>query len=145
MDDSQTPTPEQEPQEEPSAGGADQAAPGAGQAEAPPTIEATDDDRTMGMLCHLLGIFTGFIGPLIIWLIKKDQSAFVDDQGKEALNFQITLFLAMIVSGVLMIICIGYFLALAAYVCDILFCIMGTIAANKGELYRYPVNIRFVK
>src|SRR5689334_1430002 len=51
----------------------------------------TQDDKTMAMLSHLLGIVLGFVGPLIIWLIKKDQSPFVDDQGKESLNFQIML------------------------------------------------------
>jgi Domain of unknown function (DUF4870) len=53
--------------------------------------EIKSEDKTMAMLCHLLGIVTWFLGALIIWLIKKDQSKFVDDQGKEALNFQITL------------------------------------------------------
>src|ERR1700761_2896163 len=52
------------------------------------------DSVTMGMLCHLLGIPIGFLGPLIIWLVKKDTSPFVDDQGKEALNFQITRLIA---------------------------------------------------
>src|SRR4051794_22840279 len=56
----------------------------------PPTKDAV----TMGMLCHLLGIFTGFLGPLIIWLLKKDEHPFIDDQGKEALNFQIVAMLA---------------------------------------------------
>src|SRR4051794_33293223 len=52
------------------------------------------DSITMGMLCHLLGIFTSFLGPLIIWLMKKDQSPWVDDQGKESLNFQIVALIA---------------------------------------------------
>jgi len=56
--------------------------------------EIKQEDKTMAMLCHLLGILTAFLGPLIIWLVKKDQSPFVDDQGKEALNFQITLVIA---------------------------------------------------
>jgi len=54
-----------------------------------PAIPSSQDDRSMAMLAHLLGIFTGFLGPLIIWLMKKDQSPFVDDQAKESLNFQI--------------------------------------------------------
>ena len=55
------------------------------------------DDRTFGMLAHLLGAFTSFVGPLVIWMIKKEESPFVDDQGKEALNFQITIGLGYLV------------------------------------------------
>jgi uncharacterized Tic20 family protein len=54
------------------------------------------DDQNMGMLCHLLGIFTSFLAPLIIWLIKKDTSPWIDHQGKEALNFQITALIATV-------------------------------------------------
>ena len=57
------------------------------------------DAKTMGMLAHLLVIFTGFIGPLIIWLIKKDQSPFVNQQGKEALNWGLTLMIGWVVKG----------------------------------------------
>src|SRR6266852_3321441 len=74
--------------------------------QAPPPAETgplpvaqTQDDKTMGMICHLLGIILGIIGPLIIWLIKKDQSKFVDDQGKEALNFQIVLLILHLVAS----------------------------------------------
>ena len=55
------------------------------------------DERTMGMLAHILGGVTNFLGPLIIWLIKKDESPFVNDQGKEALNFQITIAIGYVV------------------------------------------------
>ncbi|MGB7156519.1 MAG: DUF4870 domain-containing protein [Tepidisphaeraceae bacterium] len=105
----------------------------------------TKDDNTMAMLCHLLSIFTGFLGPLIIWLIKKDQSPFVDDQGKEALNFQLTLLIGYIVGVVTACLIIGYLLIMAVWVVSIIFAIMGTIAANKGVAYRYPINIRFIK
>ena len=74
--------------------------------------EVSKDARNMAMLCHLLAIFTGFLGPLIIWLIKKDEDPFVDEHGKEALNFQITVFIAMFVSGILTMVCIGIFLAI---------------------------------
>src|SRR4051812_11305473 len=70
----------------------------------------TPDDKTMAMLAHLLGIVTGFVGPLIIWLVKKDQSPFVDDQGKEALNFQLTLLIGWLVASVTAAFCIGFFL-----------------------------------
>ncbi|MHC4157559.1 MAG: DUF4870 domain-containing protein [Planctomycetota bacterium] len=99
----------------------------------------------MAMLCHLLAIFTGFIGPLIIWLVKKDDDPFVDDQGKEALNFQITVLIAMIVSGLLIFVCIGSILMPAVWIVDLVFCIIASIKASGGQAYRYPLSIRFVK
>lgn len=99
----------------------------------------------MAMLAHLLGIFTGFLGPLIIWLIKKDQSAFVNDQGKEALNFQITFVIAYIACGLLTFVLIGCFLMPIVVICNIVFCIMGAMAANKGQNYRYPFALRLIK
>ena len=123
--------------------GMEQGQAGAGQPR--PGGEANKDARTFGMLCHLLGIFTGFLGPLIIWLIKKDQDKFVDDQGKEALNFQITFIIAWIVGVFSLFICIGFLLLPAIAICNLIFCIMGAVKANKGELYRYPVNLRLIK
>ena len=109
------------------------------------------DDMSMGMLCHLLAIFTGFLGPLILWLVKKDGSRFVDHHGREALNFQLTVLLAMVCLGsatfVLMFVFIGILLIpvlmllpLFALIVEIL----AAIAAQRGEWYRYPCCIRFV-
>ena len=105
----------------------------------------TADDRTMALLAHVLGIVTGFIGPLILWAVKKEQSPFIEDQAKEALNFQLTLLIAWVVAGASTAICIGFLLVPVVLVCAIIFGIMGAMAANKGEAYRYPVNIRFIK
>jgi len=108
--------------------------------------EVSSDSRMMGMLCHLLGLFTCFIGPLIIWLIKKDEDPFVDNQGKEALNFQITVAIAFIVSVLLIpAFCIGVFLGTAVGIADLVFCIVAAAKANSGQAYRYPVSIRFIK
>lgn len=115
----------------------------------PADLEQNPDARTMGMLCHLLGIFTGFIGALVIWLIKKDQSPFVNDQGKEALNWQITFAigvfagLVLVFTGILA--CVGVIIYMAAFVVNVVFCIMGTIKANKGIRFRYPFAIRLIK
>ncbi len=115
------------------------------QESAPAAGEISKDDKTMAMLCHLLAIFTGFLGPLILWLIKKDQSAYVDQQGKEALNFQITVSIAAFLSSLLMYVCIGFLALPAVLIANLVFCIMGCVAANKGEPYRYPVSLRLVK
>lgn len=102
------------------------------------------DDKTFGMLAHLLGIFTGFVGPLIIWLVKKDESPFVDDQGKEALNFQIWMTIGVIVSYFLTFVLIGCITLPAIIVMVLVFGIIGTMKANEGIAYRYPVNIRII-
>ncbi len=106
---------------------------------------ASKDARMWAMLCHLLGLFTSFVGPLIIWLLKKEEDPFIDNQGKEALNFQITLIIAWIASALLTFVCIGPFLGVAVSIVDIIFCIMACVKSNGGEEYRYPVSIRFIK
>ena len=105
----------------------------------------------MGMLCHLLSL-TGLviplgniIGPLVIWLMKKEQSAFVDANGKESLNFQITVFIAVIVSILLCFVIIGILLLPVVGIAAIVFAIIAGIKASNGEVYRYPVCIRFIK
>lgn len=111
----------------------------------------TEDDRTLGMLCHLLAIFTGFIGPLILWLVKKDTSPYIDHHGRESLNFQLTLLILIFGLGLicipLMLLMIGFFLlplvALLPIV-GLIFEILACVAANRGELYRYPVCFRIV-
>ena len=105
----------------------------------------SDDAKTMAMLAHLLAIFTGFLGPLIIWLIKKDQSPFVNQEGKEALNFQLTLLIAYVVGGVTACLVIGFFILAAASIAGIVFCILAAMTVSKGLPYRYPVCIRFIK
>jgi len=107
--------------------------------------DVSQDARTFGMLAHLLGLFTGFLGPLIIWLIKKDEHWFIDDQGKEALNFQIMVNIGYVVSIPLTLLCVGYLTLLALWVLSLVFSILGAVAANKGETYRYPLNIRIIK
>ena len=97
------------------------------------------------MLAHLLGIVSGFVGALIIWLIKKDQSAYVDEQGKEALNFQITMLIAFVGAWILMFILIGMLLMPLLLIANLVFCILAAVAASNGKSYRYPVAIRLLK
>ncbi len=127
----------QGPQDDQAAGQTDQGS--------PEPQEISQNARTMALLCHLLGLLTSFLGPLILWLVKKDEDPFIDHQGKEALNFQITVAIALIVSGLLTFVCIGALLLPAVLVVDLVFSIIACVKANKGEAYRYPVSIRFVK
>lgn len=115
-----------------------------------PPVVISDDDRMMAMLCHLLAIFTGFIGPLILWIVKKDSSPFVAHHGKESLNFQITLLLVMTCLGaatfILMFVLIGIVLVPVLIIVPILALvaeIIAAVAAQKGEWFRYPCCIRF--
>ncbi len=107
--------------------------------------EPDSDSRTMAMLAHLLAIFIGFLGPLIIWLVKKDQSPFVNDQGKEALNFQLTVLIAWFVAGLLACLVVGIFLFPLIWIGNLILCIIAAVKANRGEAYRYPFNIRFIR
>ena len=108
---------------------------------------ATQDDRTMAMIGHLSGIVAGFIGPLIIWLINKEKTdkVWLNDQAKEALNFQITLLIAYFVSGILTLVLIGIFLIFALMLANIVLCIMAGMKANEGISYRYPATLRLIK
>lgn len=111
----------------------------------------TQDERTWGMLAHLTA-FAGFIipfgnvfGPLVVWLVKRDQSAFVSDQGKEALNFNISVLLAAAVCGVLVFVFIGILLGVALFVFWLTMTIVAGIKAGEGVRYRYPFALRLVK
>jgi len=99
----------------------------------------------MAMLAHLLGIVLSVIGPLIIWLIKKDEHPFVDQQGKEALNFQITLLIGYVIGSVLTVVCIGAIILPLVWLLGIIFGIIAAMKANEGIAYRYPFAIRIVK
>lgn len=97
----------------------------------------------MAMLVHLSALFTGFIGPLIIWLIKKDESPFVDRHGKTALNFMFTLAIAWVATIILFFLLIGFLIAPVLLIVGIVFPIIAAVAANKGEEYTYPAAIKF--
>ncbi|MFC4005681.1 DUF4870 domain-containing protein [Nonomuraea purpurea] len=102
------------------------------------------DDTTMAMLSHLLGLLVSWLGPLIIYLMKKDESPYVRDQAAEALNFQITMFIGYIVSGILVVVFIGILLLPVVWVLSLIFHIQAAIATNKGQPYRYPFAIRLI-
>jgi uncharacterized protein len=116
------------------------------------TPPAPNRDQNMwAMLCHLSSL-AGFIiplgniiGPLIIWLIKKDEYALVNDQGKEAMNFQISMTIYYIVSAILIIVLIGIVLLIGLAIFSLIMVIVAMIKANEGVAYRYPMCIRFIK
>lgn len=120
-------------------------------------FETNPDARMWAMFCHLaalagllpISVLFGFIiGPLVVWLMKKDTHPFVNDQGKEAINFQISMMIYASVAGLMTIIppfCIGPILASAIGIVDVVLAIVGGITANEGRPHRYPFTIRFIK
>ena len=109
------------------------------------------DERMWAMFCHL-SAFAGYIvpfgsilGPLVIWSIKKEQFPAIDEHGKEALNFQISIAIYMIISAILIVIVIGIFLLIALAVFRLILIIMASIKANNGEYFKYPLSIQFIK
>ena len=107
--------------------------------------------RQWAMFCHFsafLGMwfpFGSLIGPLILWQVKRESDPFIDDQGKEALNFQITVAIAWLVCMVLAFAVIGFFLMIALAIATVVLTTIGGIKANKGIAYRYPFTWRLVK
>lgn len=114
---------------------------------APPgAVPMTQSDARMwALLAHVGGILLSFIAPLVVFLMYKDRDEFVRDQSVEALNFQITVVIAVVISSLLMIVLIGFLLLAAVGIAALVLPIMGGIAANRGERYRYPVALRLIK
>ena len=103
------------------------------------------DDRTLATISHAGQLLGGVVVPLVIYLIKKDESPFVADQAKEALNFSITVVIASIVSIPLFFVLVGILTFLATMVLAFVLPIIAAVAANRGEWYRYPLCIRLVR
>lgn len=108
-------------------------------------------ERQWAAFAHLAGLgvlvlppLGGILGPMIIWILKKDDMPFVRDQGREAINFQITMLLAMLVAGALILALVGLVLLPIVIVTDFVLILVATLAASDGRAYRYPFNLRLV-
>lgn len=110
--------------------------------EETPVVPPTSDERTLAILAHILCVAVGFLAPLIIYLMKKDESAFVREHAKESLNFQITMFIICII---LFITVIGILLIWVVAILALVLEIIATIKASESKLYRYPINFRLIK
>ncbi len=114
------------------------------------TNNLSKDERLWGMLSHLSALaffvfpFGNIIGPLIVWLIKKEEYPFVDDQGKESLNFQISVSLYGLVFGVMILVLIGIPLLIGLFFFTFILVVVASVKANDGVYYRYPLTIRFL-
>lgn len=129
--------------------------------ETPPPAATSKDERMWAMFCHLAALVGGLIlapahaltfipignivGPLVIWFIKKDQYALVNDQGKEAVNFQISVSIAFAAALLLCFVLIGVLLLPVVGIAALIFTIIASVKANEGVAYRYPFTFRFIK
>ncbi|MAF65690.1 MAG: orotate phosphoribosyltransferase [Planctomycetes bacterium] len=111
----------------------------------------TQEELNWAMGAHLAGLLGclvvvgSVVGPLVVWLVKKEESEFVADQALEALNFQITVFLLTLVCLVLTLCVVGVFLLFPLLVADLVLTIMAAVAASRGERYRYPFSMRLIR
>jgi uncharacterized protein len=114
----------------------------------PATI--SKEERNWAMLAHLSGLLAfatligGVLGPLVMWMIRKDDMDFAADQAKEALNFQITVFVAGLIAGVMCLILIGFALLAILVIIDLILMIVAAVKASEGVSYRYPFNLRLI-
>jgi len=110
----------------------------------------SQEERNLAMFCHL-GAFAGFIFPfgsiivpLVIWLTKKDESPYIDYHGKESLNFQISVMIAMVIAAILIFVIIGIPLLIALVLFEVVMLIIASIKTSEGAYYRYPISLRLI-
>ncbi|MDY0407941.1 DUF4870 domain-containing protein [Virgibacillus soli] len=105
----------------------------------------TNDERMFAMLIYLIGIFVPVLGPLIIWLMKREESDFVDYHGKEYFNYLISFTIYVVVSTILMVVLIGFLLIFVVGITGFILLIVALVKANQGERYRIPLIFRIIK
>ena len=110
--------------------------------ESMPAITPSSDEKTLAILSHIITVISWFIAPLIIYLLKKDESPYVRDHAKESLNFQITMF---IITALLFITIIGMLFIWVVQIVNWILVIIATIKASENKMYRYPINFRLIK
>lgn len=110
----------------------------------------TEDEKNWAMFCHV-AVFAGclfplgnIIGPLVVWLMKKEVYPFVDHHGRQAVNFQITFLVAMLASLLLSFVLVGVFMLIGFSIVALVVTIRAIVAASRGQYYRYPFCIRFI-
>ncbi|WP_420367419.1 DUF4870 domain-containing protein [Curtobacterium sp. L1-20] len=111
----------------------------------PPQPLSPEDQRLWATLTHVGGILSNVIVPLIAFLVLRDRGGFVREHTRVALNFHITMAIAYAVAGVLTVILIGALLIPVIAIITVVFGILAAVAANRGEFYRYPLSIEFIK
>jgi uncharacterized protein len=116
------------------------------------TSTSSSDVRMWNVLCHataLAGFFVPWaghiLGPLIVWLVKRNDSPEIDEHGKESLNFQISMLIYNVIAGVLCLVLIGFVILAILHILNLVLVIIASIQASEGKFYRYPLAIRLIK
>jgi uncharacterized Tic20 family protein len=112
-----------------------------------PLSTPTSDERTLAVLAHILSIVPGIgiFGPLIIYLIRRDGAAFVAENAKESLNFQITIYVCYVIGWLLMWIGIGFLILGVLWFVNLVLVIVAAVRVSENKIYRYPFNLRLIK
>ncbi|MCH6268144.1 MULTISPECIES: DUF4870 domain-containing protein [Neobacillus] len=105
----------------------------------------SNEERTMAAVMYVLNFFVPVIGPLIIWLLKKDESAFIDYHGKEYFNFTISYIVYFVISSILIVLLVGLFLIWVVGIAAAVFNIIAAVKAYEGKEYRFPWIFRLIK
>lgn len=106
--------------------------------------DTSANDKNIAVLTHLGGIFFGLIPALVVWLLKKEDNPFIGEQAREALNFQITVFIGYMGAWILAWVLVGLALLPLIYVGNLVLCIIAAVKVSKGESYQYPVALRLI-
>ena len=109
-----------------------------------PQGSVSADERNIMVLTHLGGILFSVIPSLIVWLLKGKDSAYIGQQSREALNFQITVLILQAISSALVFLLLGILLMGIVWLANIILSFLAAIAASKGESYRYPFTLRLI-
>ena len=116
------------------------------------TSTSSRDVRTWNVLCHataLAGFFVPWaghiLGPLIVWLAQRSDSPEIDENGKESLNFQISMLIYNVIAGVLCLVLIGFIILAILHILNLVLVIIASIQTSEGKFYRYPMTIRLIK
>ena len=112
--------------------------------EASTILVPSNDDKNIATVTHLGGTVFSFIPGLLVWILKKDESTYIADQAKEALNFQISILIASFIASILIWLIVGFVLLPIIWIANVVFCIIAAIASSKGETYRYPICLRLI-
>jgi uncharacterized Tic20 family protein len=111
----------------------------------------SETERNWAMFCHISAFagyfipFGGVIGPLIVWTTKRDESTWVNENGKSSLNFQLSMLLYLILAAPLCLIIIGFPIIAVLILLRIIFIVIASIRASRGEEFRYPLSIPFIQ
>lgn len=103
-----------------------------------------EDVRMWNTLCHISGVLS-FLGPLLVWRAKRNEFPSVDEHGRESLNFQLSVLVYCLAAGLLFLVYVGKILMPILIVVDVLLTVNAAVKVNRGEAYRYPFTIRFLK